>query len=312
MPPPKPAYDVDWILSNVSNIHVSNHRAWFTSFTPFTTCFDAGFNNGGSGVHGIGDVELPTRTNSKCSGTAHQGTIVLHDVLYAPSALCNIIGLPIMVDYACILYYGRDIGTITSKVSRACVGILDLHRLPRLRLQGQSAKQTSLGSGAMYNIHANWTDCERARWTAFQTSTLESESASQALTKEEKDYLKSKFGGEFHFLRTYWLSIYEEEDREEGRRILRQLMACESDEDEDDDSVSSFEREIEQDPTSHFADHYFSEKELNWIKAGYGHSGNFLRSYGLKLYDDEDCKEGKAIVKAMLLEDEDGEAPEVI
>ncbi|KAL8948012.1 MAG: hypothetical protein Q9222_005763 [Ikaeria aurantiellina] len=324
MPPSKPAYDIDWIFSNVSNVHVANHRDWFTSFTPFTTTFNGGldFTGGGSGVHvaGIGVVELPTKTHPTRSGAAYQASIVLQDVLYAPDALCNIIGLPIMAEHDCFLNYGTGTGKVISDTNGACVGLLDLHKLARLRLRGQSAKQTSLDLGAMYIIRASWADSERARWADFQSSTIQKESvshggamgASRPLTAEEKQWMKTKYGNEFHFLRAFGLSIYEEEDREEGRRILRAHMACESDEDDDDESQCSFERELEQDPTSHFADHYFSKEELGWIKAGYGHSGNFLRSYGLKFYNDEDCREGKAIVKAMLSEDEDEEIPELI
>ena len=44
------------------------------------------------------------------------------------------------------------------------------------------------------------------------------------LNNPEKKWLKEYFGGEYHFLRSYCLSIYEEEDRKEGRSILRARM----------------------------------------------------------------------------------------
>lgn len=43
-------------------------------------------------------------------------------------------------------------------------------------------------------------------------------------TQEEKAWLKKNWGDEYHFLRAYGLSIYKDEDREEGRRIVRGLM----------------------------------------------------------------------------------------
>ncbi|KAK4033178.1 hypothetical protein C8A01DRAFT_40370 [Parachaetomium inaequale] len=43
-------------------------------------------------------------------------------------------------------------------------------------------------------------------------------------TKEEKDWLKRHWDGEFKFLLAYGMSIYKEEDREEGRRIVRAMM----------------------------------------------------------------------------------------
>jgi hypothetical protein len=46
-------------------------------------------------------------------------------------------------------------------------------------------------------------------------------------TKEEKDWLKRGWGGEFRFLRLYGLSIYEDEQREAGRMIVRALMEIE-------------------------------------------------------------------------------------
>ncbi|KAL8915366.1 MAG: hypothetical protein Q9171_000236 [Xanthocarpia ochracea] len=224
--------------------------------------------------------------------------------------------------------FGSKLSKITAKKTGACVGFFDMKRLSRLRLRGQSAKQTSLDPNVVYMISAKWASGERARWKALQEHNSNQESATHAvaplgsapLTKSEKTWLKDNFGDEFHFLRAYGLSIYEEEDREEGRRILRALMDdgsldddgtdddgstednedSEDDEDRDPGSPDSFERELEEDPTSHFADRHFSAQELDWIKKNHGHSANFLLSYGLKFYDDEDCKQGKAIVQAFV------------
>ncbi|KAK4182170.1 hypothetical protein QBC35DRAFT_396505 [Podospora australis] len=43
-------------------------------------------------------------------------------------------------------------------------------------------------------------------------------------TSEERQWLQRHWGGEFKFLQAYGLSIYKEEDREEGRRIVRAFM----------------------------------------------------------------------------------------
>ncbi len=44
-------------------------------------------------------------------------------------------------------------------------------------------------------------------------------------TAEEKKWLKdSCWRNEFHFLRSYALNIYKDEDREEGKRIVRGFM----------------------------------------------------------------------------------------
>ena len=50
------------------------------------------------------------------------------------------------------------------------------------------------------------------------------------LTDEEKDWLKKNYGGEFNFLHTHGLKMHDEEDREQGRRIVRAMMANSDDE----------------------------------------------------------------------------------
>ncbi|ERF70537.1 hypothetical protein EPUS_08599 [Endocarpon pusillum Z07020] len=47
-------------------------------------------------------------------------------------------------------------------------------------------------------------------------------------TAEEKKWLKDNWGNEFHFLISYGLRIYNDEDREEGKLILRAIMEAEA------------------------------------------------------------------------------------
>ena len=54
----------------------------------------------------------------------------------------------------------------------------------------------------------------------------QSQDDAQSLSADERKWLKDNWGGEFHFLRCYSLSIYKEEDREEGRLIMRALIKC--------------------------------------------------------------------------------------
>ncbi|KAL8735800.1 MAG: hypothetical protein Q9166_000664 [cf. Caloplaca sp. 2 TL-2023] len=330
MVPPKPAYDTDWIFSNNSNVHIANHRDWFTSYTPFATTVNSGLGAafdtaGGIRVEGIGDVELPVKIHPTKTGHLYHRTILLRGVLYAPSATCNILGGPIMKEHKVILDSNSG-SKITSKATGACVGLLDMNKLIRLRLRGQSAKQSSLDPNGMYIIRARWDDSERLKWTAYQQSTakggpMSDPNNSPPLTQAEKQWLKDNYGDEFDFLRQHGLSIYKDEQREEGRRILRVLKdidtadstddgddgstPTDSDEDSDDDdeSTNSFLRDLESDPTSHVADRFFTDKELDWIAANYRHSGNFLLSHGLKPFDDDDCEEGKSIVRALMSDD---------
>jgi len=43
-------------------------------------------------------------------------------------------------------------------------------------------------------------------------------------TTAEKKWLSTHWGGEFKFLQAYQLSIHDEDDREEGRRIVRAFI----------------------------------------------------------------------------------------
>lgn len=167
MPPSKPAYDIDWIFSNNSDVHVANHRDWFISLAPFATTFEDG-NGARVKAAGIGDVQLPTKTHPTRNGAVHQGHILLRDVLHAPSALCNILGYPMFDDYQCLMDFGASTSKITAPNTGACVGLLDRNVLYRLRLRGQSAKQSSLEPNTAYFIRANWPPNERASWDSYR------------------------------------------------------------------------------------------------------------------------------------------------
>lgn len=119
------------------------------------------------------------------------------------------------------------------------------------------------------------------------------------LTTTEKEWLKHKSGfkDEFHLLRAHGLRIDKEEDREEGRQILRALMLNSNEEDGD-------EEEQDWDPTGHQADYAFKHAELEFIEKHWGTSETFLVTHGLKFYDDGDLEEGRAIVRALMAEGE--------
>jgi hypothetical protein len=172
-----------------------------------------------------------------------------------------------------------------------------------------------------YVIRATWPDSERAKYenhrkAAIAAAKLPATHANPAstasaaplatasappLTAEEKDWLKHKsgFGDEFQFLRAHGLSIYKEEDREEGRRIIRAFKIRDDEEEEEEEEDEGGEDE-EWDPTGHQADYAFTQEELEFMEEGWGTSENFLLSYGLKFHNDEDLEEGRAIAQAMM------------
>jgi hypothetical protein len=324
MAPSGEAYNVDWVVSNNSNVHVANNRDWFTSYTPFETHFGHMYTSDCRvNVVGIGTVELNAKLhNQKRGGQVNSRVITLHDVLYAPSAICNIIGRPILSEYNVQLDYSQNRGFLTDKNNNRA-GLVEIGNLPRLRLHGQAEGTSSLGGGA-YMINAQWPATERARWEAQKRIPVTPYNGDELYTTEEKAWLKANYGGEFKFLQTFGLSIYKDEDREEGRSIARGFMTNDGepkrnetrelnvgfvetvydDEDEDEDDANSFLREMEDDPMSHLADYNFSQAELKWIKKHYQYSSNFMLSYCLKPYNQEDCDEAKSIIQALMDNDE--------
>jgi hypothetical protein len=135
----------------------------------------------------------------------------------------------------------------------------------------------------------------------MSAQTHNNKQTSPPLTTEEKNYLKKHWGGDFKCLMMYELSIYKEEDRKEGRSILRAIMTEDTEEEaEDADESNDFLTDLERDPSSHVAEYKFTSDQLDFLKKQYGHSGSFMLSYGLKPWDDGDCGEAVSIVKALM------------
>jgi hypothetical protein len=147
-------------------------------------------------------------------------------------------------------------------------------------------------------------------------------------TTTEKTWLKKHFGGEFKFLQTCGLGIYDDHDRKQGRMIARVLIEDEKymtdhpapdDADEPDHEFASHmssDNEVDNealpdpedmfaDPMAHVADFHFNDMELEFIEGKYGNTNQFMISFGLKFYDEDDCKEAKKIVEAMTSESDE-------
>ena len=84
----------------------------------------------------------------------------------------------------------------------------------------------------MYMIRAEMSEKEQTRWQSYKKQLAGNGKPAEdtPYTAEEKRWLKENWQDEFHFLRAYKLSVYKEEDRTEGRSILRAMMEAESDE----------------------------------------------------------------------------------
>lgn len=221
MAPTGCAYRTDWVWSNLSNVHVANNRAWFTTFTYFKSRISSATIPYGpykTEVLGVGDVELDVQTHHDRTGPGSYRTIVLRDVLFVPTAVCNILGRPILKDFG--LVTEPSTGQLTDKAGEPA-GLLDGPRLLRLRLVGMNATETCLRDDTMYMINAVWGDAERAIYQARQD--LEANTL-PPLTQEERAWLGRYYGNEWKFLQSYLLDLTDDEERAEGRAILRSLM----------------------------------------------------------------------------------------
>ena len=269
MAPAGPAYHVDWVYSNTSNVHVATHRDWFDNFTPFPTQFGSlYFATSNVKALGVGDVTLEVRNCHGVAARRKRGRkttkLVLYNVLYAPDCVSNIVAGSAVPNYGFRtggIAFGRLINANTG-----ASGLLDHVKLFKLLLKGQAKGQTSLDPDVSYCINATWSAEERKRWTTFKTSPapalvgpilvkmVASGRNESPYSAAEKDWLKKHFKGEFHFLRDHGLKIYNEDDRETGRRIVRGEMAedalREENEDayNDSDESDEFLADLEADP----------------------------------------------------------------
>ena len=185
---------------------------------------------------GIGDVELRVKKPNRNARPSYS-IIWLKDVLHCPSALCNQVSIPSLIDS-----YNFSLRAEGGEISRnnVPIGVIDKPLLWKLRLSGQPPNQTSLDKDGLYALSFLWSDEERARWEQVKAADLESTRSSPVppYTDEEKEWLKENWGGEFRFLRAHLLKIHDEEDRAEGRRIVRAMMHDSGPDGDDDDDES--------------------------------------------------------------------------
>lgn len=154
----------------------------------------------------------------------------------------------------------------------------------------------------------NWPASERARWKAhgqqIKADTDKRQWAGeQPYTTEEKQWLKKHYEGEFKFLMAHGLSIYNEEDRAEGRAIMRALAR--DDESDDGYEMKDDEEDDDEDDSDiegHLADYHFSQEELDWIQKHHRNSATFMLSHGLKFYEEEDCVIAKRLLQGFMRE----------
>jgi hypothetical protein len=185
-------------------------------------------------VLGVGDVHIPVKLFPEGSGAEAHGTLHLRNVLHIPVGVCNIVGNPGTGDYDEVEFQlgddKQDVA-ITGQGGRR-LGYFESRRPWVLKLSGPPTGPvvgpSTLDPEVIHSIKVTWPKSERQRWATAQAGHLGEEKADATLsapyTEVEKAWLQRGWKAEFKFLAAHGLSIYKEEDRDEGRRIARAMM----------------------------------------------------------------------------------------
>ncbi|KPI35654.1 uncharacterized protein AB675_4748 [Cyphellophora attinorum] len=253
----------DWIWLANANVHVAASRGWFKTYTAFKSKVKTSPRRNSSSfrdVVGIGTVEISVQRDPKLTGRGSQSVLVFEDVLHVPGFVCNVLGSPLAhrdSDYVI---------SISAPISKPNLRIMDLNNqklayfeektnLDVLKLghipNGIRLSPSKLRDDVGYHIELAWDESEKRRWMRLKNAPY---------TAEEKAYLKKGWRDEFHFLQLYQLSIYDEDDREEGRAILRAFK-----EQDDWDAVAQEEEKLLTN-TDVGADHDFTPGEINALR----------------------------------------------
>ncbi|CAJ2504627.1 Uu.00g120210.m01.CDS01 [Anthostomella pinea] len=163
MAPKGKPYDTDWIWSSYSNVHIANHRDWFTPFTPFSSTITSTSDHGNEThiVEGRGDVSLEVRRMVGPAAKAAKNkamvnsTIVLKDVLFVPTFGCNVLGEPVRREYDVSIGVGK---LLMDKSTGRGVGLLERNEagLTKVILKGQAKGQSSFEGGEGGDICVTW------------------------------------------------------------------------------------------------------------------------------------------------------------
>ncbi|KAL8294586.1 hypothetical protein RB597_007782 [Gaeumannomyces tritici] len=249
----------DWALIS-SNVHVARDRAWFSTYTPFPTILEGGLEVVGIGDVHLPVKLFPKRSGPEAHGMLHLRDVLHAPTIICNIVGDGFTGDHDMTsrsrdETVITAHDGRRLGCFLGPSPL----VLQLSGPPIGPVVGPS----TLEPGVAYMLSVFWPDSERQRWAAAQTGRLGSgsdknlayslsvfcpihlgsgsdtnqegtdfgkgkdkaeDAPSAPYTAEEKAWLKREWGSEFKLLRTYGLSIYKDEDREEGKVIARAMM----------------------------------------------------------------------------------------
>lgn len=176
MAPTGKAYKVDWIFAEHSDVHVAQHRDWFTEFNHIKssvrdrTYMTEDMYPRSTSVKGIGTVKLEVKTHPECEDEYSSKALTLKDVLYCPDMNVNIIGMPITKEYP-IWHAGIKMttadeatGFIFDRLHKPHVGPgLLPPPTPKIWLVGHQKGESSLNPWDLRIFQVHWPDYERNR-----------------------------------------------------------------------------------------------------------------------------------------------------
>ncbi|KAK3690204.1 hypothetical protein B0T22DRAFT_190028 [Podospora appendiculata] len=300
MSPSGPREDIfpDWILSARSNVHIVRDRASFIEYTPFNTFATNVAGARSAAAIAVGTVEIQVKRAAKKRGPRSHRVLRLHNGLHVPDAVCNVVGGTVTGEDFSVELGARNEGSDArirngSDYVRLAYFVKNQYSLLELRLSNPPVgprlglSRLDMEPSGVYNIHVIWPVSERRRFEAFKEGLnhrvycANNIPSSQPYTAEEKLWLKKHYGGDFKFLQVYGLSIYKDEDCEEGRAIARALMRG----DESDEDVPGFP---------------FTHDELVFTEKRWGDMANFMTWLRLARYNKDDCETAKTVVGVLM------------
>jgi hypothetical protein len=220
---------------------VARDRTWFTdNYIPFNSWVRDGSGNYVE-VIGAGTVKLRTQKMPGLLGVTGHSQIWLTNVLHCPMMTCNIIGSPITEDYLITKFpfsvaseRARNVGGYINNYQSQdspelgyFKPVISHYSLCELALtpppEGPRVGPSPFERGKEYAIRARWTydERERLKRVVADIDTW----GPDCLRSEEEQWLKFHDGDEERFLANRGLNIDVDEDREEGRAILRDIIA---------------------------------------------------------------------------------------
>jgi len=222
-----------------NNASVAKDRSWFSDdYVSLSSALNSATGTPIK-VIGIGTVDLPTKTSPNRNGPRSHGTLRLTNVLHAPSIICNIIGSPVLNDYhVCTSFSKTCSGSIRRLSDDRLVAYFkptaQAVRFFQVRLSGPpvgpKVGPPPLDPSTKYLIRAEWPDSERKKHDNIQLLLQDIDAADEPLKATESAWVKKHYGDEFKFLQVHGLSIFKEEDRAEGRIIVRTMISRENEE----------------------------------------------------------------------------------